>query len=222
MNVLSIAAPHQVKGLKLNSVQNNSVATTGSEKRRAQRIDQVLDAASDCFVEFGFHGAGMAKIAKRAGMSVGHIYHYFESKEAIIAAIVDRESDAAAERFAELESIPKEELVHVMAERARDMVESKADAFQSALNLEILAESQRNPQIACILHRQDEKVRGKFKSIIADKLGLPEADARTEVILSLFGGLATRIVRHPEIEREMLIPLLKQIMRQILQDHAKD
>ena len=30
------------------------------------------------------------ELAKRAGMSVGHIYHYFANKEAIIEAIVER------------------------------------------------------------------------------------------------------------------------------------
>lgn len=197
-------------------MQSQAAPITGQEKRRAARIDQVLDAAADCFVEFGFHGAGMAKIAKRADMSVGHIYHYFESKEAIIAAIVDRESEAAAERFAELEAVPSEELIHVMAERAEEMMNTKTDAFQSALNLEILAESQRNPQIACILRRQDEKVRAMFNKIIKGKLDLPESDARAEIILALFGGLGVRIVRHPDVDRHTMIPLLKQIMRTVL------
>ncbi|WP_300379205.1 TetR/AcrR family transcriptional regulator [Henriciella sp.] len=195
---------------------------SGMDKRRAARIDQVLNAAADCFVEFGFHGAGMAKIAKRASMSVGHIYHYFENKEAIIAAIVDRESELAAERFAEFEEVPRDELVHVMTERVDEMVDSKADAFQSVLNLEILAESQRNPQIACIMRQHDEEVRELFRSMLKDKLNLPDAEARTELLLSLFGGLASRIIRHPELDRHTLIPLIKQVMHLALEPCDKD
>jgi AcrR family transcriptional regulator len=31
--------------------------------------------------EKGFHGSSMAELAKRPGVNVGHIHHYFESKE---------------------------------------------------------------------------------------------------------------------------------------------
>src|SRR6516225_4317651 len=61
--------------------------TARGETRRAQ----VLDAATECFMRHGFHGASIAEISKTAGMSVGHIYHYFENKDAIIAAIVERD-----------------------------------------------------------------------------------------------------------------------------------
>lgn len=62
------------------------------DKDRAQaRREQVLKAAAACFQRHGFHAASMAQISREAGMSVGHIYHYFANKEAIIAAIVARD-----------------------------------------------------------------------------------------------------------------------------------
>lgn len=190
---------------------------TGAEKRREARIDQVLDAAAECFVDHGFHGAGMAKIAKKAGMSVGHIYHYFDSKEAIIAAIVDRESALATERFSELEKLPKAEVVEAMMRRVEEMVTNKADSFQSALNLEIMAECKRNCEIAKIVHQHDRHVRSLFHGILATKLGLSEADARVELLLSLFGGLSVRIVRNPVLDRHTLIPMFRQMMALIMQ-----
>ena len=186
-------------------------------KKRTARIDQVLDAAQSCFVDYGFHGAGMAKIAKRAGMSVGHIYHYFENKEAIIAAFVDREGEESAKRFAELEAIPKEQLADHMAERADEMLIHKTDAFQSVLNLEILAECQRNPAIAEIVRRHDERVRALMTRITRDKLGLPDADARTDMMLALFSGLGTRILRNPGLDCAAVVPLLKQAMHLLLE-----
>ncbi|MEM5517987.1 TetR/AcrR family transcriptional regulator [Henriciella sp. AS95] len=191
---------------------------TGAEKRREARCDQVLDAASACFVAHGFHGAGMAKIAKRAKMSVGHIYHYFESKEAIIAALVDRESELVAERFAELESLPSDELAAAMVNRAEDIVATKSDAFQSALNLEIQAEAQRNPQIAAIIQSHDTHVRSLLSNMISNKLGLTDADTRTELLMSLFGGLASRVLRNPSLQRDELIPLFKELMQTLLHE----
>ncbi len=56
------------------------------------RRHQILSAAARCFRERGFHGASVSQISKAAGMSAGHMYHYFENKEAIILSeIVDQD-----------------------------------------------------------------------------------------------------------------------------------
>lgn len=201
-------------------MQKDCAAMTGAEKRRAARMDQVLDAASDCFVEFGFHSAGMAKIAKRAGMSVGHIYHYFENKEAIIAAIVDRESAIAAERFTELDAVDPSELAEVMAERASQSIAEKSDIFQSVLNLEMLAEGQRNPEIAKIIQRHDTYVRQRLHHLIGEKLGLDNAEARTDMLMVMFSGLASRVLRHPGLDRKSLLPVMRQTLIFILSPGA--
>ncbi|POA15406.1 TetR/AcrR family transcriptional regulator, partial [Pseudomonas sp. FW300-N1A1] len=49
----------------------------------------VLDAARTVFAEAGIEGASIREIAKRAGYTPGAIYSYFESKEAIYAALLD-------------------------------------------------------------------------------------------------------------------------------------
>ena len=41
----------------------------------------ILEAGLECFVETGFSGTSIRAIAKKAGVPVGLIYHYFESKE---------------------------------------------------------------------------------------------------------------------------------------------
>jgi len=49
----------------------------------------VLDAARTVFAEAGIEGASIREIAKKAGYTPGAIYSYFESKEAIYAALLD-------------------------------------------------------------------------------------------------------------------------------------
>ncbi|RIJ33131.1 TetR/AcrR family transcriptional regulator [Henriciella mobilis] len=193
-------------------VQKDCAPMTGAEKRRAARIDQVLDAAADCFVEYGFHNAGMAKIAKRAGMSVGHIYHYFENKEAIIAAIVDRESALSSQRFLELEAIAPSELAEAMADRAARSISDNSDIIQSVLNMEMLAEGQRNPEIAKIIQRHDEHVRKQLIRLFGEKLGLCDAEARADMLMVVVSGLASRVLRHPGLDRAKLVPVLRQTL----------
>jgi len=68
-----------------------------SDPERAQlRRNQVLEAAASCFRRSGFHGASMAEISKAAGMSAGHIYNYFDGKDAIIAAFVEQNVERVA------------------------------------------------------------------------------------------------------------------------------
>ena len=189
---------------------------TGAEKRRAARIDQILNAAADCFVEYGFHRAGMAKIADRANMSPGHIYHYFENKEAIIAAIVDRESALAADRFAEFDTVDPGELADVMAERAALSIAQKTDILQSVLNMEMLAECQRNPAIAEIIQKHDAYVRAQLTRLLREKLDLPDAEARADMMMTLFSGIANRVLRNPELDRDSMVSLMRETTHFIL------
>ncbi len=49
----------------------------------------ILQAAHDLFLEQGYHGTSMRQIARRAQVTLSGIYHHFESKEAIFAAVLD-------------------------------------------------------------------------------------------------------------------------------------
>lgn len=50
---------------------------------------EILAAAHRCFLRNGLQGASISMICKEAGMSPGHLYHYFPSKEAIIEQMAD-------------------------------------------------------------------------------------------------------------------------------------
>jgi len=57
-------------------------ASRSDERRRA-----ILDAALACFGERGFQATSMEEIRARSSASVGSIYHHFESKERLAAAL---------------------------------------------------------------------------------------------------------------------------------------
>ena len=52
--------------------------------KKFDKRTEIIQAALDLIVEYGFHGASMAMIAEKAVVGAGTIYHYFESKEALI------------------------------------------------------------------------------------------------------------------------------------------
>jgi AcrR family transcriptional regulator len=59
----------------------------GRPPDRPDRRESILDAALRCFVERGFFGTAIPEIAAAAGISTGTIYHYFDSKEALVNAL---------------------------------------------------------------------------------------------------------------------------------------
>lgn len=60
------------------------------EEAAQQRRDDIIEAALDLFTRKGYHGGSIREIAKNAGITEGLIYHYFEGKEDIYRAIVDK------------------------------------------------------------------------------------------------------------------------------------
>jgi len=71
-------------------VTNNDNNLTRKEREEAFRRDLVLDAAECLFAEKGFDGTTVAEIAERSELAKGSLYHIFQSKEDIIAAIIRR------------------------------------------------------------------------------------------------------------------------------------
>ena len=57
---------------------------------RAEREIQMLDSASRVFGQRGFHAASMDEIARECGVTKPMLYAYFESKEGLFLAVVDR------------------------------------------------------------------------------------------------------------------------------------
>jgi AcrR family transcriptional regulator len=58
------------------------------ERRKDARPQELLDAAIDLFVERGFASTRLEDVARRAGVSKGTLYLYYENKEELFKAVV--------------------------------------------------------------------------------------------------------------------------------------
>jgi len=52
--------------------------------------DHILEVAAAVFARGGFDAASIRDVADQAGLSVGALYHYFPSKEALMEGLIDR------------------------------------------------------------------------------------------------------------------------------------
>jgi AcrR family transcriptional regulator len=67
-----------------------------SAARKDARRDEILAAAVRCFARQGFQKTTIHDICAEASLSVGAIYSYFASKDAIVAALADTGRRATA------------------------------------------------------------------------------------------------------------------------------
>ncbi len=63
-------------------------ARRGGRLPRGERREQLLEAASEVFVDRGYHAAGMDEIADRAGVSKPVLYQHFSSKLDLYLAVL--------------------------------------------------------------------------------------------------------------------------------------
>lgn len=197
------------------------IVSPRADARRAQ----VRAAAAACFREFGLHGTSIVQISKRAGMSTGHIYHYFENKEAIIADIVAENVQRLIQMTTELRNA--DDVKAAMLERAVEGVENNLDQGAAALHLEIIAEAARNPNVAAIVQAADRQFRESMAATLRMQRGNSgEADDETyiagmvETMAAMFEGLQIRAIRNPDIDREAVVQVFRRMLGDLLGDEA--
>jgi AcrR family transcriptional regulator len=69
------------------------------ERQRETVTTALLDATEAVIAEKGLAGAGMAEIAKRAGVAVGTLYNYFPDREGLVRALLDTRRNAFGPRI---------------------------------------------------------------------------------------------------------------------------
>ena len=62
---------------------------TPKQERSRQMIDTLIDATARCIIEKGLDFTTTSRIAELANVSVGSLYQYFSSKEALIEALMN-------------------------------------------------------------------------------------------------------------------------------------
>jgi AcrR family transcriptional regulator len=166
--------------------------TTSDETRQ-----RVLSAARECFARFGYSKTTNKDIAVAAGITTGAIYHYFDSKQALFAAVT---SEVTAVVFDELQEAVDsqdhfvEKLCALLDAASRLHAEDRSLAHFSAT---FPIELNRHPELVAFLSAEDVGRSGKFFRALARQAKtageLPDdisVDDMANMILSLTIGLA--------------------------------
>jgi AcrR family transcriptional regulator len=179
-------------------------ATAGATRRsQAERSaatrEALLDATIACLVEDGYANTTTSRVAERAGVSRGAHLHHFQTRQALVAAAMERLAERrGAELLAAAESLPdgRERLVQgldlLWASYANPL-------FQAALGLWSHARTDPDLREGLVpverrLDRQTLEVSKRLFPTIAEQ---PDFERLIEMAVSTARGLALLDTLHP-------------------------
>jgi len=121
-------------------------------RRPADRPAEILAAALEVFAERGFQAARLEEVARRAGVSKGALYLYFETKAELFRAVVRDAVSPNLDRVKALtaSAVPFEQAARMgVGMLARTVV---VDRRITGVVKLVIAESRNHPELATIWH----------------------------------------------------------------------
>ncbi|MGD9828005.1 MAG: TetR/AcrR family transcriptional regulator [Hyphomicrobiaceae bacterium] len=184
------------------------------ETHRARR-ENILDAAEHCFARSGFHRTTMQDICRQAGISAGALYVYFNSKEALIAGLCERDRAKLAFELTELAESP--DLMAALA-RLGEHYAIDQPREKRVLFVEMGAESTRNDEVGEIFRSVDRFCINSFAQVFeraraAGRIA-PAVDTNViaQVIALIGDGLFWRRAVDPDFDAKAVLPVLIELI----------
>ncbi|MCG8315719.1 MAG: TetR/AcrR family transcriptional regulator [Pseudomonadales bacterium] len=72
------------------------------QKRSKQLVDSLIEATAQCVVDRGLDNITTHHIAEKAGVSVGSLYQYFDDKDGLMTALIDKLANEITEALRQL------------------------------------------------------------------------------------------------------------------------
>jgi AcrR family transcriptional regulator len=181
------------------------------------RKQQILDAAAACFSRKGFHQSTMQDICREAELSPGAFYRYFQSKEDVIAAMVE---ERKRESISLVETVLREraDTAGVLDKLAEAFFSRLEDPAGCALDIELWAEAQSNPRVREAMRLDVCDVSDAFVSVVSEAQARGEINAMldpravAEVMNSFFFGLILQRSLNPNVEIWPYVSAIKSMM----------
>lgn len=202
-------------------MQDEPIMDRSRAARSVVRRQHLLDTARKLFVEQGFHRTGMAQIALASGIKVGQIYRDFANKEAIIAAICEANLNVWLDEDELDKAVATRNVVAIRAWIER-ICSEEPTIEDRRLMTELLAEVGRNPIIAELNRKADERVRSRLNAALESLSPEAPIDRRSiiiDLIFMLSWGMMAMMELSPHKKhgpiRDHMISILRKEMAEL-------
>ena len=185
------------------------------QDRGLQRVEQILDTAEALIAELGVEGTSTNAIAERAKTSMGSLYHFFPSKEALIEALARRFAERKREMNADAVPIdrahmPLEDIVgRAVDSHARFLAESPAF-------VPIYDAVTQGRAASCVNEELVDALVSQVRDFLAARFpAMREQERNTAALLSVatMHGVLLTAMRLPPRARG---PLLRELKRMLV------
>ncbi|AOJ66343.1 TetR family transcriptional regulator [Burkholderia ubonensis] len=157
------------------------------QQRSAATVDAIVEAAARILERDGFDGYTTNAIAAHAGVSIGSLYQYFPNRDALTAALAERESAALLDDVARAASLPS------------------CDAILHALVRAAVAHQLRRPALARLIDFEEARLPlGAQAQRVADRI-------HAAVLLAFGRDDAPRLAA-PDVVAHDLLAMIKGVV----------
>ncbi|MDO5530468.1 MAG: TetR/AcrR family transcriptional regulator [Sutterella sp.] len=177
-----------------------------------QHREEIVDAAERCVRERGLHQLKLRDIARESGKSLGTLYNYFQNKEAIVEALVERQT----ERFIAVatsitEPVPGESQEERITREVSSLVDAYMDAEAMRVSISIASEALVNPRVFEIHNAANRRICDYVINLFRSnsKCGPSggtdeEVEASFVIVRAFLEGMRGAIVFNPGLDREII------------------
>jgi AcrR family transcriptional regulator len=139
--------------------------------KRADKQSRILDVATALFSERGYTATRMQDIADGLAMKAGSLYYYFESKEAVLAAIVGERVGLAVSMLERIVEGPGDSL-----DRIRSAIAGHLDVFDRHADLYRIFQSERLEAISEELGARVDELGRRYEELWVKLIERAQAD----------------------------------------------
>lgn len=182
-----------------------------AQKRRAQLVDVALEL----YVERGIENVAVGDVAARAGVAHGLVYHYFGSKDGLLAAVMERASPVSDFRAlaAGMAGLPAAEGLRSFTRGLAALLDERRDVIRLLLR-EVLSPASTLPvEVAAV----QATVLAELGDYLAERVTAGELrphDTRAPFRMLISSALVLAVVDQPM--RPWVDPLVDTVLNGIL------
>ncbi|MDX1640147.1 MAG: TetR/AcrR family transcriptional regulator [Balneolaceae bacterium] len=184
-----------------------------NQEIREQTRQQIVDAAFELFANEGYAKTSISAVAKKAGISKGLIYHYFESKESILEAIFDQLVEMGEEVSSFPEDFSAAEKIRQTLEKTFEFIENQASLGRLMISLALQPEAFSS--LKSKLDKVQEAQMILYKEIMWD-LGFEQPELEAYQLGALMDGILLGCVTMGEDYP------LKEMKKKVMEEYVPD
>jgi len=186
-------------------------------RNKIGRSDDLINVASDLFMERGFESVTIKDIAQSAGVNTALIYYYFKNKEDLLRATIESLVDQALLTYQE---------IHAKHDHPKDVINDWIDTHVQVrdpirklvkISLDYCGLSRKSRQIDKAINRFYDNERDMLTKVITQGMNKKVFDqvdaARLAAFISMhLDGIMVASVIRPEIDSESAMEFLRQVV----------